>query len=136
MTGDTTGAHLTLQYTSGSSQGTQLQVSVIQYIPPTYILCFISVGFSHSGHDHSKVLSPFPVKVMAANLPRAYLEPMVQFLACALEDTLHVEFYLCWCSEVLTSHGSFIKDRAGSLSVALTALQKAMTVKRLELGKM
>ena len=79
---------------------------------------------------------PFPVRVIAANLPRVYLEPMVQFLASALECSLHVEFYLCWCGEVLTIHGSFIKDHAGSLSVALTALQKAVTVKQMELGKM
>ena len=85
---------------------------------------------------HSVVCPPFPVRVIATNLPRVYLEPMVQFLASGLEGSLHVEFYLCWCGEVLTVHGSYIKDHVGSLSVALTALQKAVTVKRMELGKM
>ena len=65
-----------------------------------------------------------------------YLEQMLQFLARALEGTLHVDFYLSWCREVLTDHGSFIKDHMGSLSVALTALQKAVAVKHKELGKM
>lgn len=77
-----------------------------------------------------------PVRVIAASLPHVYLEWMVQFLAWAVEGTLHVEFYLSWCREVLTSHGSFIKDHVASLSVSLTALQKAVAVKQTELGKM
>lgn len=42
---------------------------------------------------------------MAATLPDEYAHRTLQFVAKQLESTQHVEFYLRWSSQLLTSHG-------------------------------
>eukprot|EP00051_Salpingoeca_urceolata_P015317 m.198012 g.198012 ORF g.198012 m.198012 type:complete len:909 (+) comp18362_c0_seq2:64-2790(+) len=67
------------------------------------------------------------IQLLAQNLPRAYLERFIVFLATQLEGTRHLEFYLRWCQHVLNAHGVFLKEGGPGLMTAFWALQKATT---------
>ena len=69
------------------------------------------------------------VPLLAANFPRPYLGKMMDVLSAGLEQSAHLQFYLSWSKELLTHHGTWLKDNSRSLLTSLTALQKSLALK-------
>lgn len=76
------------------------------------------------------------VALVVQDLPDVYVEKMLAFLAERVDNSAHLEFYLRWCTLLLTSHGTKIKQNASSLMASLRDLQKSIVQKQAELGKM
>lgn len=76
------------------------------------------------------------VKLVVQHLPEVYAAKLLPFLAEQLDSSPHLQFYLQWCTAVLSSHGSHLKKSASSLMAALRDLQKSVVQKQVDLGKL
>lgn len=76
------------------------------------------------------------VPLIVQNLPDTYVEKLLKFLAECLDDSTHLEFYLQWCSQLLTMHGRKIKEGSSVLMASIRNLQKSVLQKQSDLGKM
>ncbi len=72
---------------------------------------------------------------MVQNLPDVYIEKLLPALAERLDNSPHLQFYLSWCTAVLTTHGNHIKASASSNMAALRDLQKSVVQKQVDLGR-
>lgn len=85
-----------------------------------------------------EVLETIPVSnvpVICENLPNTYVDKLLAFLANQMEATSHLQFYLTWINQLLMFHGPKLKQRSQSLMATLRMLQKNMTRKHEDLGK-
>ncbi|XP_052797070.1 periodic tryptophan protein 2 homolog [Mya arenaria] len=80
---------------------------------------------------------PIPdVEVIINNLPDIYVDKLMAYVATAIESTAHIEFYLIWARQLLMQHGPRLKQRSQSIMAALRLLQKNVTRKAEDLGKL
>lgn len=70
------------------------------------------------------------------NLPDVYVDKLMSFVAGMIESSAHVEFYLIWASRLLMLHGPKLKQRSQKVMATLRCMQKNVTRKSEELGKM
>ena len=85
---------------------------------------------THTPHSHCVV------QLIIQTLPDVYVEKILKFLADRLDNSPHLEFYLHWCTKLLTTHGSRLKERSSSLMATIRDLQKSVLQKQKDLGKM
>lgn len=76
------------------------------------------------------------VEVIVDNLPDVYVDKLMSFVASMIESTAHIEFYLTWASRLLMQHGPKLKQRSQKVMATLRSMQKNVTRKSEELGKM
>jgi len=76
------------------------------------------------------------VQLIVQNLPEVYVEKLLPFLAERLDSSPHLQFYLHWCTQLLTTHGGRLKERSSSNMAVVHDLQKSILQKLLDLGKM
>ncbi|OWF52888.1 periodic tryptophan protein 2 homolog [Mizuhopecten yessoensis] len=85
-----------------------------------------------------EVLESIPVSnvpVICENLPNAYIDKLLAFLANQMEATTHLQFYMIWINKILMFHGPQLKQRSQSIMATLRMLQKGITRKHEDLGK-
>jgi len=66
------------------------------------------------------------IKLIAAQLPTVYLQPLLQFIASQMEKSPHLEYHLLWISAVLSAHGRELQKQSGQLSATFRGLQKGL----------
>ena len=76
------------------------------------------------------------VAVISQNLADVYVDKALSFVAGQLESSRHIAFYLRWCEHLLTRHGAKLKQRAPDIMPTVRSLQKNLTRRYNELGKM
>ena len=76
------------------------------------------------------------IEVIVASLSDVYVDKLLAFLATQLEKSAHLEFYLIWSQSMLYTHGNRLKQRASSRLAVLCSLEKSLTKKYEDLGKM
>jgi periodic tryptophan protein 2 len=59
-------------------------------------------------------------------VPTVYLPRLLRFVANATDETPHLEFNLLWIESLLSIHGRYFKDNAGTLAPELRAVQRAI----------
>lgn len=68
------------------------------------------------------------VRLIARQLPRAYVQQVLALAAAQLDAGPHLEFDLAWVREVLGAHGRWLREaRSGESVSVLRAVQKALT---------
>lgn len=75
------------------------------------------------------------VDYVAKNLPDVYVDKMLDFIGGQLESTRHIQFYIEWAQKLMLLNGPKIKSRSQSLSGCLQTLQKNLTSRLQDLGK-
>ncbi|XP_054706940.1 periodic tryptophan protein 2 homolog [Uloborus diversus] len=75
------------------------------------------------------------VETLVAYLPQLYAEKLLKFVVDQLDDTTHLEFYVTWIQQLLTSHGVTLKNRSRSNMSTLRTMQKNLTRRLEELEK-
>lgn len=76
------------------------------------------------------------VKLVAKNVPKVYLAPLLRYVAQATEENAQVELNCCWLAALLSAHGSYLKDNAPSLSSELRSMLRAVSRMQLDLTKL
>ena len=76
------------------------------------------------------------IDIIVGNLSDVYVDKLLAFIAVQVEKSAHLEFYLKWSQQILYKHGNRIKLRANSKIGILNNLEKALTKKSDDLGKM
>ena len=77
------------------------------------------------------------IKPVVRDLPKVYLARLLRFVAQMTEETPHVEFNLRWTEALLSAHGRYLKDNAGTgYASELRTLQKAVGRMREDLATM
>jgi periodic tryptophan protein 2 len=74
-----------------------------------------------------KVVEGIPstdIQLVIREFPESYLSRLLRFLNSYAEKTPHVEFYLLWCSTVLTRFGRILKTGKGEYAGQLRNMQK------------
>lgn len=69
---------------------------------------------------------PRDIPHIIRSLPTVYLTRMLRFVAAAADETPHLEFNLLWIQSLLSIHGRYIKDNAGSFAAELRAVHRAV----------
>ena len=100
--------------------------------PPNYLCKSQSIHLMMIKH----VYLTHTVQLVVQNLPDVYVEKMLPFLAEMLDTSSHFQFYLRWCTVLLSTCGVMLKQRAPTLMAAVRDLQKSIIQKKSELGKM
>lgn len=59
-------------------------------------------------------------------VPAVYLPRLLRFVAHAAEGTPHLEFNLLWIQSLLSCHGRYLKDNAGTFAQELRTVQRAI----------
>ena len=75
------------------------------------------------------------VAVICQQLADVYVDKVLRFVASQLEASRHIDFYLTWCQRLLVIHGPKLKQRASDVMPTVRALQKNLTRRSTELGK-
>ncbi|KAF9971759.1 hypothetical protein BGZ73_005212 [Actinomortierella ambigua] len=73
-----------------------------------------------------EAIPPSDVPLVARQLPTKYLERLLKFIASYMEDSPHLEFHLIWCTNLLISHGKYLKDHSGEFLTVFRGLQKGV----------
>ncbi|KAH9833312.1 quinon protein alcohol dehydrogenase-like superfamily, partial [Rhodofomes roseus] len=76
-----------------------------------------------------RVFSAVPrddIRLVVRGVPQVYVGALVRCVAEALEGSPRVEFVMVWVKAVLSTHGRYLRDRAGENASVLRALQKAL----------
>jgi periodic tryptophan protein 2 len=69
-------------------------------------------------------------------LSDVYVDKLLSFISNQIEKSAHLEFYLMWSQQILYKHGNQIKLRSHLKMAILCNLEKALTKKSEDLGKM
>uniref|UniRef100_A0A0A9YWV8 Small-subunit processome Utp12 domain-containing protein n=1 Tax=Lygus hesperus TaxID=30085 RepID=A0A0A9YWV8_LYGHE len=72
---------------------------------------------------------PTDIEICALNLPDVYVEKLLEFIACAVESSKFIEFYLIWVKHLI------VRTRSLPLNVLLS-LQKGIQKKYQDLSKL
>ena len=75
------------------------------------------------------------IDIIVTTLPDTYVDKLIAFVATQIEKSKHLEFYLIWSQAILYKHGNRIKQRAVSKMSILCNLEKSLTKKFEDLGK-
>ncbi len=76
------------------------------------------------------------IDLIVSNLSDVYVDKLLAFISIQIEKSAHLEFYLIWSQEILYKHGNRIKLRANAKMGVLCNLEKSLTKKIEDLGKM
>jgi hypothetical protein len=76
------------------------------------------------------------VDVICENLPDTYVDKLLNYLSGGIEFTAHVEFYVRWINKLLMCHGPKLKQRSQKIMTTLRTLQKNVTRKYEDIGKL
>ena len=106
------------------------------YSLPQFSWYFLSSLLFHSSANTSSLLFSSTVQLILQNLPEVYLEKLLTFLAECLDNSPHLQFYLHWCTQLLTTHGDKLKENFPSIMTAVRDLQKSILQKQADIGKM
>ena len=74
-----------------------------------------------------KVVEGIPatdIPLVVREFPESYLARLLRFFNSYAEKTPHVEFYLLWCSAVLTRFGRVLKSGKGEYAGQVRNMQK------------
>jgi len=69
-------------------------------------------------------IPPVDIPLVIRKFPESYLSRLLRFLNSYAEKTPHVEFYLLWCSALLTRFGRTLKSGRGEYSGQMRNMQK------------
>ena len=69
-------------------------------------------------------IPPVDILLVIREFPESYLSRLLRFLNSYAEKTPHVEFYLLWCSAVLTRFGRVLKTGRGEYAAQVRNMQK------------
>ncbi|KAL5012052.1 hypothetical protein ScPMuIL_010603 [Solemya velum] len=75
------------------------------------------------------------IPVISEMLPELYVDKLLSFLAGMVSSSAHIEFYMLWIQSLLSQHGMKLKQRSQSILATLRTLQKNITKKNEDLGK-
>ena len=76
------------------------------------------------------------VCLVVQSLSDTYVDKLLEFVASQMESSHHLHFYLLWCVQLFTVHGTKLKSRSGSIMLLLRTLQKSLVTRQDGLGKM
>ena len=76
------------------------------------------------------------IDLIVNTLSDVYVDKLLAFISVQLEKSAHLEFYLIWSQQILYKHGNRIKQRSSAKMGILCNLEKALTKKFEDLGKM
>ena len=76
------------------------------------------------------------VELILNSLSPVYIERLLPVLAERLDTSPHIEYYITWCSKLLSLHTETIKQNSTSLASLITDLQKSIIQKQKDLGKL
>ena len=76
------------------------------------------------------------IDLIVGSMSDTYVDKLMSFIATQIEKSAHIEFYLIWSQAILYKHGNRIKQRALSKMAVLCNLEKSLTKKFDDLGKM
>lgn len=76
------------------------------------------------------------IEIIIDSLSDIYVDKLISFLACQIEKSAHLEFYLKWSQLILYKHGNRLKQRATDKLSMLCSLEKSITKKFEDLNKM
>ncbi|XP_028835063.1 PWP2 small subunit processome component [Denticeps clupeoides] len=66
------------------------------------------------------------IAVVCSLLPDVYVEKLLAFVAATLETSSHLQFYLTWAQNLLTTHGQKLKNRSAAMLPTVQSLQKSV----------
>ena len=69
-------------------------------------------------------IPPADIPLVIREFPESYLSRLLRFLNSYAEKTPHVEFYLLWCSALLTRFGRILKSGKGEYAGQVRNMQK------------
>ena len=73
---------------------------------------------------------------MVRYLPDVYVDKLLPFLSERLDHAPHLQFYIRWCSELLSIHGDRLKERSIDISSSLRDLLKSVLERQRDIGTM
>ena len=76
------------------------------------------------------------IEIIVGLLSDVYVDKLLGFISNQIEKSAHLEFYLIWSQQLLYKHGNRIKQRANAKMGILCNLEKSLTKKSEDLGKM
>ena len=76
------------------------------------------------------------IDLIVGSMSDTYVDKLMAFIATQIEKSAHIEFYLIWSQAIMYKHGNRIKQRAMSKMAVLCNLEKSLTKKFDDLGKM
>jgi periodic tryptophan protein 2 len=74
------------------------------------------------------------VTMVADQLPLKQVDVFLEFIAKQLGLSRHLEFYLCWCSVLLSKYAHSLKQHSSSISSLFQALQRNLSRHLNDLG--
>jgi periodic tryptophan protein 2 len=81
-------------------------------------------------------IPPASILLIVRDIPSVYLARLIRFVAGELEASVHLEFNLLWLQALLSCHGVWLKEHAGTLAAELRAVQRAVGKVSSELGRL
>uniref|UniRef100_W5M7N2 PWP2 small subunit processome component n=1 Tax=Lepisosteus oculatus TaxID=7918 RepID=W5M7N2_LEPOC len=76
------------------------------------------------------------ISVVCNSLPGVYVEKLMHFVATALENSRHLQFFLTWAECLLSFHGQNLKTRSGSILPVIQSLQRSIQMHFEDLSKL
>jgi periodic tryptophan protein 2 len=76
------------------------------------------------------------IDIIVDSMSDIFIDKLMAFIAVQIEKSAHLEFYLTWSQAIMYKHGNRIKQRALSKMSILCNLEKSLTKKFEDLGKM
>ncbi|TEB34224.1 WD40 repeat-like protein [Coprinellus micaceus] len=81
-------------------------------------------------------IPPSDIRLMARQLPVAYVPLLLRFVAENLEKSPHLEFHLTWSNTLLLVHGRYLKERSGEHASVFRVLQKGLSDSEQSISKL
>ena len=88
------------------------------------LLMSLRLSQSHVTVQVVEGIPPADIRLVIREFPESYLSRFLRFLNSYAEKTPHVEFYLLWCSAVLTRFGRVLKTGRGEYAGQVRNMQK------------
>ena len=76
------------------------------------------------------------IDVVVDSLPDVYVDRLLAFISTKLDKSAHLEFYLLWSQAIIYKHANRIKQRSYKNMAVLCNLEKSLTKKFEDIGKM
>lgn len=76
------------------------------------------------------------IDLIVDSLPDVYIDKLLGFISNKLDKSAHLEFYLLWSKSIIYKHANRLKQRSLANMGVLCNLEKSLTKKFEDLGKM
>ncbi len=80
--------------------------------------------------------APEAQRWLLQSLPDTYVDRLLGYVANQVEVSAHLQFYLTWIQRLLFIHGPKVKQRSQKVMATLRTLQKNVTRKYEDVGKL